>query len=55
MTSLQCGWVRDEWLVRTDDGKEPALSVALLEAIEGKHAAVTAGFRRIHDFHGFGK
>ena len=32
----------DEWLIRTDDGKEPALSAALLEAVKGQHAAVTA-------------
>ncbi len=32
----------DEWLIRTDDGKEPALSAALLEAVTGQHAAVTA-------------
>lgn len=31
----------DEWLVRTDDAREPALSAALLEAVEGQHAAVT--------------
>lgn len=32
----------DEWLLRTDDGREPALSAALLEAVRGQHAAVTA-------------
>ena len=32
----------DEWLIRTGDGKEPALSAALLEAVRGRHAAVTA-------------
>ena len=32
----------DEWLIRTDDGNEPALSAALLEAVRGRHAAVTA-------------
>ncbi len=31
----------DEWLVKTGDGKEAALSAALLQAVEGKHAAVT--------------
>ncbi len=32
----------DEWLIRTDDSREPALSAALLEAVKGQHAAVTA-------------
>ena len=31
----------DEWLIKTDDGKEPALSAALQEAVKGRHAAVT--------------
>ena len=31
----------DEWLARTDDGREPALSAALLDAVAGQHAAVT--------------
>ena len=31
----------DEWLIKTDDGREPALSAALLEAVKGQRAAVT--------------
>ena len=31
----------DEWLIKTDDSKEPALSAALQEAVKGRHAAVT--------------
>lgn len=31
----------DEWLIKMEDGKEPALSATLLEAVKGQHAAVT--------------
>ncbi len=31
----------DEWLIKMDDGKEPVLSAALLDVVEGQHAAVT--------------
>lgn len=31
----------DEWLIKTDDGKEPVLSAALLDVVKGQHAAVT--------------
>ena len=31
----------DEWLLRTDDGKEPVLSAALPDVVDGQHAAVT--------------
>ena len=31
----------DEWLVKTEDGKEVSLADALREAVEGLHAAIT--------------
>ena len=31
----------DEWLVKTEDGKEVLLAAALREAVEGLHAAIT--------------
>lgn len=31
----------DEWLIKTDDGKEGALADALRQAVKGQHAAVT--------------
>ena len=39
MTAMWLG--PDEWLVRTDDGKEGNLADALRQAVKGQHAAVT--------------
>ena len=39
MTALWLG--PDEWLVKTDDGKEIALANSLRQAVRGQHAAIT--------------